>query len=60
MWSLTLSGEHGNNIYLYQEEDPFGIYGSIISITTEIHKEDSEGEKTVYGIIGMHFNTTIF
>ena len=41
MWTQTTSGTENNNVRLYEEVDPFGILGSVISVTTEIYVTDA-------------------
>ena len=61
MWTQTLSGEHNNQVRLYEAVDPFGILESVISITTEIHVIDETGNiNSLYGLFGMHFDIDLF
>lgn len=61
MWTQTVAGEHNNKVGLYLADDPFGVFGSLLSITTEVHAYDTVGQLSqVYGIMGMHFDIGIF
>ena len=56
-----MAGDHDIQIRLYEPEDPFGIFDSLISITTEIHVINPDGDyKELYGIFGMHFDISLF
>ena len=60
LWPSTMKAALGRSVIKYQEKDPFGIFGSVISMTTQLYVENSDGTKTINGLIGMHYNTTLF
>jgi len=59
-WYHTVEINKLDTVLFNEYVDPFQIYGSVISISTEMYTEGSDGERSVYGLFGMHFNTTLF
>lgn len=60
-WVYTVELENLENVVLFNHyTDPFNIYGSVISVTTELYSMTETNEKVTYGMFGIHFNTTLF